>query len=103
MALPQRAETLDIRPDRLKIPAIREQAPAEARLDPKMNPSQNSPISRRPPDPIPMEKTCKHPRVRVVAREEDAEFVECQECGDVFESSEFKDMAIEENIKPDEA
>ena len=50
-----------------------------------------------------MEKTCKHPRVRVVAREEDAEFVECQECGDVFESSEFKDMAIEENIRPEEA
>ena len=40
---------------------------------------------------------CKHPRVRVVAREEDAEFVECLECGDVFESSEFKDMEIEES------
>lgn len=50
-----------------------------------------------------MEKPCKHPSVRVVAREEDAEFVECQECGDVFESSEFKDMAIEENIRPEEA
>lgn len=43
-----------------------------------------------------MEQVCKHPRVRVVAREEDAEFVECQECGEVFDSSEFKDMAIEE-------
>jgi len=41
--------------------------------------------------------------VRVVARDEDAEFVECQECGDVFEASEFRDMAIEENIRPDEA
>ena len=40
---------------------------------------------------------CKHPRVRVVGREEDAEFVECLECGDVFESSEFKDMEIEES------
>ena len=39
---------------------------------------------------------CKHPRVRVVSREEDTEFVECLECGEVFESSEFKDMAIEE-------
>ena len=39
---------------------------------------------------------CKHPRVKVVAREEDAEFVECLECGEVFESSEFKDMDIEE-------
>lgn len=41
--------------------------------------------------------------MRVVAREEDAEFVECQECGDVFEASEFRDMAIEEDIKPEEA
>jgi len=39
---------------------------------------------------------CKHPRVRVVAREEDSEFVECLECGDIFESSEFKDMMIED-------
>lgn len=41
--------------------------------------------------------------MRVVAREDDAEFVECQECGDVFEASEFKDMAIEENIDPEGA
>ena len=39
---------------------------------------------------------CQHPRVRIVAREEDSEFVECLECGDIFESSEFKYMAIEE-------
>jgi hypothetical protein len=39
---------------------------------------------------------CKHPRVQIVAREDDAEFVECLECGDIFESSEFKDMAIED-------
>ncbi len=49
-----------------------------------------------------MEKMCRHPRVRVVAREDDAEFVECQECGDVFDSSEFKDMAIEESAEPEE-
>lgn len=41
--------------------------------------------------------TCKHPRVKIVAREEDIEFVECLECGEVFESSEFKDMDIEES------
>jgi hypothetical protein len=39
---------------------------------------------------------CKHPRVRVLTREEDAEFVECLECGEVFDSHEFTDMAIEE-------
>jgi hypothetical protein len=43
-----------------------------------------------------MDTPCKHPKVRVVAREEDAEYVECQECGEVFDSNEFRDMAIEE-------
>ena len=49
-----------------------------------------------------MTTVCKHPRVQIVAREEDAEYVECKECGEVFESSEFKDMAIEENPDPDD-
>lgn len=39
---------------------------------------------------------CKHLRVQIVAREEDAEFVECLECGDIVESSEFRDMQIED-------
>jgi hypothetical protein len=69
-----------------------------------MKPIQNLPThANQPPEKINMEKLCRHPRVRVVAREEDAEFVECQECGDVFEASEFKDMAIEENIRREEA
>ncbi len=42
-----------------------------------------------------MNTPCKHPQVRVVAREEDAEFVECLECGEVFDSDEFRDMEIE--------
>jgi transcription initiation factor TFIIIB Brf1 subunit/transcription initiation factor TFIIB len=45
---------------------------------------------------------CKHPRVQIVSRDEEAEYVECEECGEVFESSEFKDMAIEEVKDPDE-
>jgi len=39
---------------------------------------------------------CKHPRVQIVAREEDAEFVECLECRAIFESSKFRDMPIEQ-------
>ena len=106
MALQHRATPLDNSRDKLKISSIREQSRPEARLETNMNPSRNLPISNLPPEPIPMAKPCKHPRVRVVAREEDAEFVECQECGDVFDSSEFKDMAIEEsteNLGPEEA
>jgi hypothetical protein len=40
---------------------------------------------------------CKHPRVQIVSRDEDSEFVECKECGEIFESSEFRDMTIEES------
>jgi hypothetical protein len=57
-----------------------------------MNPIPPSPATAKNPDMAP----CKHPRVRIVARDEDAEFVECLECSEVFESSEFKDMNIEE-------
>ncbi len=64
---------------------------------------RTSAVPKQPPDTMIMRQVCKHPRVRVVAREEDAEFVECQECGDVFDSSEFKDMAIEDNIQPEDA
>jgi len=39
---------------------------------------------------------CKHPRVQIVSRDEDSEYVECKECGEIFESSEFKDMLIED-------
>jgi len=49
-----------------------------------------------------MDTLCKHPKVRVVAREEDTEFVECQECGEVFDSDEFRDMDIEENSEDED-
>jgi hypothetical protein len=45
-----------------------------------------------------MASPCKHPRVRVVSRTEDAEYVECVECGEVFDSDEFRDMEIEESV-----
>ncbi len=57
-----------------------------------MNPLSPPPPSERKKDVA----ACKHPRVQIVAREEDLEFVQCMECGEVFESSEFKDMNIEE-------
>ncbi len=56
--------------------------------------------SKSPSPPHSPEKPqpCKHPRVQVVSRDEESEFVECIECGEVFESSEFKDMSIEERV-----
>jgi hypothetical protein len=52
--------------------------------------------SQNPLPHHPMSSPCKHPRVRVVSRQEDAEFVECELCGEVFDSEEFRDMMIEE-------
>ena len=49
-----------------------------------------------------MVTACKHPRVRIVSRHEDTEYVECLECGDVFDSEEFNDMAIEESAEKEE-
>jgi hypothetical protein len=49
-----------------------------------------------------MSTACKHPKVRVVAHEDDADYVECLDCGEVFDSNEFRDMAIEE-VSEDEA
>jgi hypothetical protein len=42
-----------------------------------------------------MSTACTHPRVRIVSRDEEAEYVECEECREVFESGEFRDMEIE--------
>jgi hypothetical protein len=50
-----------------------------------------------------MPDACKHPRVRVVSRDEDAEYVECEVCREVFDASEFRDMAIEEKLPQEEA
>ena len=43
-----------------------------------------------------MASVCKHPRVRIVSRHDDIEFVECLECGEIFDSEEFRDTEIEE-------
>jgi Zn ribbon nucleic-acid-binding protein len=43
-----------------------------------------------------MNTVCQHPKVKVVAREDDVEFVECLDCGEVFDSNEFRDMQIED-------
>jgi hypothetical protein len=57
--------------------------------------------SKSPPPPQSADKKppCKHPRVQIVSRDEDAEFVECLECGEIFDYSELKDMSIEERAQ----
>ncbi len=58
-----------------------------------MNPKPPSPSQNASTQP------CKHLRVQIVSRDEDAEFVECKDCGEIFESSEFRDMNIEERTR----
>ena len=62
-----------------------------------MTPSQPSQLPSKKVTP----EQCKHPRVQIVSRDEETEYVECQECREVFESSELKDMAIEEKKEPE--
>ncbi|HZR27934.1 MAG TPA: hypothetical protein VFA71_04075 [Terriglobales bacterium] len=63
-------------------------------------PSKSAAGSKAAPAPVPQKRAtpCAHPKVQVVSRDEDAEYVECLECREVFDSSEFQDMAIEEKI-----
>ena len=46
-----------------------------------------------------MATTCKHPQVRIVSRHDDVEYVECLECGEVFDSEEFRDMELEDSAE----
>ena len=50
-----------------------------------------------------MTVACKHPIVKIVAREDDIEFVECQKCGEVFDSAEYSDMALEDAEQMEDA
>jgi hypothetical protein len=58
--------------------------------------------ARNFPQSSSMPNVCLHPRVQIVSRDEDSEFVECLECREVFDSSEFRDMDIEAKIPTDE-
>jgi Zn ribbon nucleic-acid-binding protein len=43
-----------------------------------------------------MPTACKHPKVRIVAREDRVEYFECLECGEVFDSEELRDVTTDE-------
>ena len=64
------------------------------------NLAERAPISTIPKN---MATACRHPRVRIVSRHEDTEFVECLECGEVFDSEEFRDMEIEDTAETEDA
>lgn len=61
--------------------------------------SPNSPTEHTPI----MQTACKHPKVRIVAREEEVEYFECLECGEVFDSEELRDVTTDEEPEETEA
>jgi Zn ribbon nucleic-acid-binding protein len=73
------------------------QIPIGQRAKARYNLAQRPPESNGQLNPK-LATPCKHPRVRVVSRQEDVEYVECVECGEVFDSDEFRDMEIEEKV-----
>ena len=38
----------------------------------------------------------------MVSRHDDTEYVECLECGEVFDSEEFRDMELEETVESED-
>ena len=50
-----------------------------------------------------MSSLCKHTVVRIVSRDEDAEYVECMACGEIFDSIEYEDMEREEKAAAEAA
>jgi hypothetical protein len=36
--------------------------------------------------------TCKHTRTQVIAKDNDAQYVECLDCGAILEAGELKDL-----------
>lgn len=67
-----------------------------------MNVGRSVKITNNHPQSDAMDNPCRHSRVQVVSRDEDAEYVECVECREIFESSEFRDMDIESKIPTEE-
>jgi hypothetical protein len=42
------------------------------------------------PDPTPTQTNCKHSRTQVIAKDNDAQYLECLDCGAILEAGELK-------------
>ncbi|MGA2717690.1 MAG: hypothetical protein ABSF78_01890 [Candidatus Acidiferrales bacterium] len=38
------------------------------------------------------DSTCKHERTRLIAKDDDSQYVECLDCGEILEAAEMKDL-----------
>ena len=87
----------------LQYPKIPAQYTPSRGTHPGANPDPMTAKSPASPPNVNAKQPCKHPRVQIVSRDEESEFVECKECGEIFESSEFKDMNTEDGIQDPDA
>lgn len=39
------------------------------------------------------DSACKHPRTRLIAKDADAQYVECLDCGEILEAGEISEAA----------
>jgi Zn ribbon nucleic-acid-binding protein len=44
--------------------------------------------------------TCKHKQTRLIAKDDDAEYIECVDCGAILEARELTEAANAEPAKP---
>lgn len=49
-------------------------------------------------DPI-----CKHKRTQLIAKDDESQYLECLDCGEVFEADELKDAKAKESRGFDES
>jgi hypothetical protein len=43
------------------------------------------------PTPTPAQAACKHTRTQVIAKDNDAQYLECLDCGAILEAGELKE------------
>lgn len=41
---------------------------------------------------------CKHEHVRLIAKDDEAEYLECVDCGEILESGERKNAGFDESL-----
>lgn len=41
---------------------------------------------------------CQHKRTRLIAKDDDSQYIECLDCGEVLEVGELKDGGFEESL-----
>ena len=44
-----------------------------------------------------MPTACDHTRIQIIARRDGVDYVECKDCGDIFEAEDLEPVKVEED------